>query len=135
MLVWKLGRKSEVLIGFAACASNEKQVTLIRQYGDLGANEESFSIYKGTSSSGKYIYGHSYGYGNQEITTVVCLEPGETYYVSYYDSVGNGWYHGSHVEIKDGDHTIYQSGGIIGSSGSDTFLFPSKIESFISFVT
>ena len=76
---------------YQSCQSNEVEATLTRDYGYM-FSEESFKIYKGTSSSGTLII-HKQGsdsYKQKQYTYSICMEPNQSYYIEYYHTGNYG---------------------------------------------
>ena len=105
---------------YPSCQSDELEITLIRQYGPHPA-EESFSLYKGTSSSGILVtskQGASYNNGIRYQYTI-CMERDQSYYIEYHDSGCNGWDSGSSVQLLNGQNVVFEGRLESGESGSD----------------
>ncbi len=107
---------------YKSCQSNEIEATLIRQYYG-NAQQESFSLYKGTSTSGTLIMSKqgTSSYNNRQYSYSICIEPNQSYYIQYQDSDGDGWYSSSYVQIMNGGNTIFNGRLASGSSGYDIF--------------
>ena len=102
------------------CQSDELEITLIRQYGPHPA-EESFSLYKGTSSSDILVtskQGANYNNGIRYQYTI-CMERDQSYYIEYHDSGCNGWDSGSSVQLLNGQNVVFEGRLESGESGSD----------------
>ena len=105
---------------YPSCQSDELEITLIRQYGPHPA-EESFSLYKGTSSSDILVtskQGASYNNGIRYQYTI-CMERDQSYYIEYHDSGCNGWDSGSSVQLLNGQNVVFEGHLESGESGSD----------------
>ena len=105
---------------YPSCQSDELEITLIRQYGSHPA-EESFSLYKGTSSSGILVtskQGANYNNGIRYQYTI-CMERDQSYYIEYHDSGCNGWDSGSSVQLLNGQNVVFEGRLESGESGSD----------------
>ena len=90
-------------LGFAACYSNQIEATVKRVY-STKADEESFRIYNGTSSSEALLLSH-YGSASNNGQTYyfsLCLIPDKQYLIYVYDSYRHydGWSSGSYLEIS-----------------------------------
>ena len=107
---------------YPLCQPNEVHAILTRYYDD-NANQESFKLYKGTSSSGNLImYKPRNGIeGSQRYS--ICLEPNQSYYIEYFDSGNDGWNEYSYIDLTIGDLIYYKGSLGSGSSGSDTFIY------------
>lgn len=113
------------VIGASACSTNEVEVSFVRQYGNSNAPEESFSLYKGTSSSGTLILSKQGTEADNDmlISYPICIEPNQSYYIEFNDSSNNGWNGNSYVHILYEDNSIYQGRLTSGNFNSDTFIY------------
>ena len=113
------------IFAYPSCQSNEVEATLVRKYGSSKANEESFTIYKGSSSDTHVLTVHGASSDNYASYTYhICIARGQTYTIDYTDSGSNGWSSGSSVDIFYKDITIYK-GTLTGEeAGSDIFSYP-----------
>ena len=75
------------MIGFAACATNEIEATVKRVY-TTAAEEESFKIYKGTSTSGTLLLSvqGTTSDNNQTNYYSFCMIPDQIYLILYQDT-------------------------------------------------
>ena len=106
----------------AACTSSQIAAVVTREYNNY-AEEESFKIYKGSSSSGTLILSKSgsSSYSNKQYTYNICIEPDQAYFIQY--SASYGWNGNSNLRVSVGSNVIYQGHLSSGSSGSDTFIY------------
>ena len=113
------------VIGASACSTNEVEVSFVRQYGNSNAPEESFSLYKGTSSSGTLILSKQGTEADNDmlISYPICIELNQSYYIEFNDSSNNGWNGNSYVHILYEDNSIYQGRLTSGNFNSDTFIY------------
>lgn len=103
----------------SSCASNEGLITITRVT-KAYANEESFKIYRGTSTSGTRVFTQPTIQNNRSYTWYLCLRSG-SHVLQLLDSYGDGWTSGSTVALSVGSSTLgpYYLGS--GSSGSQGF--------------
>lgn len=76
-----------------SCASNEGVITITRVT-KAYANEESFKIYRGTSTSGTLVFTQPTIQNNHSYTWYLCLRAG-SHVLQLLDSYGDGWTSGS----------------------------------------
>ena len=98
---------------FSECSSNEIRADIKRVY-TAAAEEESFNIYEGESSSGTLLLSVQGTSSNNYYTlySQICIIPDQIYYIEYSDSVSSsssanyGWSSGSYVEISYQDNVF-----------------------------
>ena len=101
------------MLGFASCPSNAIEATVKRVY-YVTAEEESFNIYEGESSSGTLLLSVQGTTSDNYLTKYysICMIPDQLYYIEYIDSVSSssssnyGWSSGSYVEISYQDNVF-----------------------------
>ena len=110
------------------CQSNEIMATVTRRYGSSRADEEFFSLYQSSSNLRLLNAWGTSSDNSKTYTYSICLIPGQSYYIYYYDSSSSyyGWTSGSYLQITYQDNTIYRGTLASGStSWTDYFTYPS----------
>ena len=115
------------VITTSTCPSNKVSVTISRTTKNY-ANEESFTIYEGTSTSGTLVYTQPYVSEYNSYTWTVCLNEG-WHVLELTDNYGDGWSSYSTVSLSIGS-TSFGPYRCNGRSTSITFNIDVPVTSF-----
>lgn len=117
-----------------SCSGSELEVTVTRVYNNY-ANEESFILYKGTSTSGEQVYSLGGGTNHATVNDTICLEPGD-YYLAMSDSFGDGWTSGlSTVTFITEDNSYGPYTISYGRTGYASFFIPPPLTPIETWLT